>query len=694
MVRILPGRNGLLRLLAPLSAFLFAANARAVVLDPPVLRCASVDASGDVTLTWTPPADPGGDFLRYEIFHATAAAGPFTLLATVAPRLMTTYTHVAAGAVNGPRFYHMTTVSSSPPPNTSVPGDTVATLHLLVAQSAPLGSAVLTWTAPARAPTAERVFTVWMEHPAGNWTQLAQVGDTVFTYRHVVTICADSLTFRVGLADLSGCVSFSNLDGDVFQDATPPCAPVPASVSVDSLSGRSTVAWEPCPELDTDGYIIVLVTPTGGVIIDTVFGRLNTTYTWPLSTPGFGSESFTVASFDTCRTGVPPSPNTSATRPPHGTMHARTAYDRCAGRVTVEWTPYIGWPVQSYQVLAQVDGGGWSVLANVPGDRRTLSHTVPQGRTYCYIVRAVQGPGQPSSLSNKTCRVTSYPGTPAFNYLRTVTVSGPSRITVLDSVDTSVRVREYRLERSDAGGPFTPVASAPGGIAPLVVFVDDDVSPGTTGYRYRVVVVDSCGAEAITSNTGGNILLRATPRLGGTNLLEWNGYATWAGNTVSHVVHRSVEDAPFQVRATVSPNIWTWADNVQGLASTSGRACYYVRALEGGNPSGVNAVSESNIACAVQEDLVFIPNAFVVGGANPVFRPVLSYVDVSAYELSIINRWGQVVWTTNDPGQGWDGRVGGGLVPIGVYGYYCTFQNGEGRRFEKRGTVTMLTALD
>ena len=96
----------------------------------------------------------------------------------------------------------------------------------------------------------------------------------------------------------------------------------------------------------------------------------------------------------------------------------------------------------------------------------------------------------------------------------------------------------------------------------------------------------------------------------------------------------------------------------------TGRFCYQVRALEIGNPSGINASSESNIACAVQEDLVYIPSAIVRGGANPIFKPVISYADVADYELSIINRWGQVFWTSTEPTVGWDGTYGGSPVPM------------------------------
>jgi hypothetical protein len=88
-----------------------------------------------------------------------------------------------------------------------------------------------------------------------------------------------------GLADANGCVSFSNRDGEVFNDVTPPSVPVITAVSVDSTNGLSTLSWTPSPQADTDGYIIVYNGPGGAVIIDTVFGQFNNTYQWPDSWP-------------------------------------------------------------------------------------------------------------------------------------------------------------------------------------------------------------------------------------------------------------------------------------------------------------------------------------------------------------------------------------------------------------------------
>ena len=56
----------------------------------------------------------------------------------------------------------------------------------------------------------------------------------------------------------------------------------------------------------------------------------------------------------------------------------------------------------------------------------------------------------------------------------------------------------------------------------------------------------------------------------------------------------------------------------------------------------------------------------------------------------IYDRWGELLFTTNQPGEGWDGKYKGDYVPLGVYIYYVRFNTSEGKKFEKRSTVTVI----
>jgi len=684
---------------ALLCAFLLCGGkAAATAVDPPSLRCASVvNIAGDVTLTWAVPPDPDNSFQSYIVYGSDAEAGPYAPLTTILVYGQPTWTHAGAGAGTGPRYYYLTTVFADPP-GESLPSDTLGTIFLQVTQSTPLGSAVLNWTLLHQPPlaTSATMQQVELEHPLGTWAQTGEVDALADDFQQVITICEDSLTYRIALPDQLGCVSYSNLDGGVFADVTAPAPPVMTAVSVDTATGETTIDWAPSPDPDTDGYLVI---PWYNGVPDaflaaTLMGQNNTVYTWPGSAPGIQPEQYSVAAFDSCFTGDPPLPNTSASNQPHTTIHAATAYDRCAASCTVSWTPYIGWPVSHYEVYAGFNGGTPALIATVPSTTLSRQHDglVPFA-TYRYVVKAVGDSAWMRSLSNQVAQVTDYPALPQGNYLRTVTVAGPDHITVIDSVDQGASVRRYRLERTNNGGPWEEIASQPGSLDPVIFFEDIDVETGLRSYGYRVIVEDSCGTETLTSNTGESILLVAEAGTDGVNRLRWNGYQQWAGAVGGFNLYRSIGDEPFALIAQPGPLEWEAEDNVQGFTASNGRFCYYVEAIETSNPSGINAMSTSNIGCAVQPEAVWIPNAFDAASSTPVntvFKPVVAFVDVEGYEFIIFNRWGQRIWDTADVNEGWDGRVNGHYVPQGAYAYYVAVINGAGKTYEKRGTLTFL----
>lgn len=665
----------------------------ATELEPPSLRCTAVAANGDVTLTWVVPPDPTNEFLQYEVFRADAAIGPFTLVTTIPVYAQTTFSDAGANGNSASRFYYLTTVSTSAPPNTSVASDTLATLFVQVSQSVPLGSAVVDWNLQHDPPLATSTTEVLidMEYPVGTWNLADTVLNPLHHWSQVVSVCDDSLNFRVYQPDASGCYSTSNATGAQFQDITPPSIPIMVTVTVDTATNQSVLNWDPSPELDTQGYIVVQSTPGGNVIIDTVYGRLNTIYPWLGSQAGAGAESFTIAAIDSCSRGTPPSPNTSATFDPHTTVFLSTEYDRCAGTITIDRTPYGGWPVEQYLLFGSIDNAPYTLLATLgPGDLSFTVDEVQADHVYCFVMRAIGASPEETSLSNKTCRTTAYPQVPQWNYLRVATVVAKDHITVVDSVDLGAFTSRLTLERTFNGEPWETIAEVPGGTGPVVVFEDFDVQTSERSYTYRVAAEDSCGARTAISNVGNTMLLNVSADLDGYNHLYWNGYSEWAGNVAGYTVYRSIVDGPFEPVGTTMPSIWEFPDNVESLFETPGKFCYYVVANEAGNPTGIDAVSTSNIACAVQKEEVWIPNAFIATGYNFEFKPVLAYADINRYEFTIFNRWGQQIWTTNDRDQAWDGRVNGGYVPQGVYAYYCSFLNGAGKTVERKGTVTFL----
>jgi gliding motility-associated-like protein len=94
------------------------------------------------------------------------------------------------------------------------------------------------------------------------------------------------------------------------------------------------------------------------------------------------------------------------------------------------------------------------------------------------------------------------------------------------------------------------------------------------------------------------------------------------------------------------------------------------------NQFGCNDTSELNVK--VFDDYVtYYPNAFSPNndGSNDVFMPYLKGIVSRDYKLQIFNRWGELIFETDDVSKGWDGTYRGEDVQEGNYLYIVQFRN-------------------
>ena len=72
---------------------------------------------------------------------------------------------------------------------------------------------------------------------------------------------------------------------------------------------------------------------------------------------------------------------------------------------------------------------------------------------------------------------------------------------------------------------------------------------------------------------------------------------------------------------------------------------------------------------------IYFPNAFTPNGdgVNDEFKVVTSTTNIALFSLSIYNRWGALVYQTNDITQGWDGTYKGTACQRGSYVFKVTY---------------------
>lgn len=88
----------------------------------------------------------------------------------------------------------------------------------------------------------------------------------------------------------------------------------------------------------------------------------------------------------------------------------------------------------------------------------------------------------------------------------------------------------------------------------------------------------------------------------------------------------------------------------------------------------------------------FIPNAFSPNhnGRNDIFKPMGKYFKPDRYLFQIYNRWGELIFETTDPEQGWDGTFKGVESPVGVYIWVVTVYDMFNDKEYYKGSVLLL----
>ncbi len=123
------------------------------------------------------------------------------------------------------------------------------------------------------------------------------------------------------------------------------------------------------------------------------------------------------------------------------------------------------------------------------------------------------------------------------------------------------------------------------------------------------------------------------------------------------------------------------------------------------NEEGTYIATVTDFNCCTNSDTVQIkfaslvyPNAFKPISTisdNQSFKVVGDISAISKYQLMIFDRWGQMVFETDDPVVGWDGNQNGTPAPMGTYVYssiFTSFESGIQASIDIKntGTVTLI----
>jgi len=487
------------------------------------------------------------------------------------------------------------------------------------------------------------------------------------------------------------------------QDIWKPDTPFLDSVSVDysNLNGNVILGWEPSDSLDVMGYYIYknigTVTSTNFITIDSVFGRTTTTYTDFSADAEFHSEGYRIAAFDSSR-------NLSALSTTHYTIYSFPYAEtiNCQYYVKLVWSHYTGWAsgIEHYNIYRDENSSGnLTFMGTVPGTQTFFVDTnVTDNSSYCYYINAIGYNGF-SSSSNQTCRVVDIPDAPQFIVSLNASVEEKNRIYLKFLTDTSAEnITEYKVLRSDSlNGTYSAVTSIPFSSNPELLYTDV-IPSDEKRYFYKIIALNACQQQIIESNIVSNIVLSVINNNDLSHKLYWEDFYQWLGSIQNFELHRTNDgEDNIILSSTYSTN--SYIDDISDISFHdhfySGKFCYFIRYFENdNNPYGYQDSSQSNTVCTQEFSRVFIPTAFTPllpeTSINSIFKPSALFISKNNYYFAVFNRWGEKIFETNDPNEGWNGKTKNKkYAQTGKYIYVLQYED-ESENIHKKSGVFFL----
>jgi len=355
--------------------------------------------------------------------------------------------------------------------------------------------------------------------------------------------------------------------------------------------------------------------------------------------------------------------------------------------ILLKWTAYTGWgTVRNYTVYRSVDSGTFSKLAILPNTALTYIDSDLCDKNYHYYIEALHPAGLYTSQSNRAGSHPNYVYQSAPLSLLSVIVSGNNSIRIKWASGVQNDIKKYAVDRLTEQGWQYNYMSTTG-----TQITDNNVNPNIASYGYQVRAEDDCGNSSPASNIGKSILLAAKVVHDDISL-DWTGYKNGLAGSNGYSIQIMRPGHQFE-NVNSTPDTFYFDDSVYKNIDTAW--CYRVFAVDNNTPPDT---SISNISSAIIPSRIFVPNAFTPNGdgLNDVWKvSALSVYNAVGngnlqFDVKIFDRWGALIFESNDINKGWDGMVNGKKADEGVYLYIINASGADGRKFYLKGNIELL----
>jgi gliding motility-associated-like protein len=124
--------------------------------------------------------------------------------------------------------------------------------------------------------------------------------------------------------------------------------------------------------------------------------------------------------------------------------------------------------------------------------------------------------------------------------------------------------------------------------------------------------------------------------------------------------------------------------------ATVNQTTTFIVTVSDGICSSMDSVTVYVHELVCDEPDIFVPDAFTPNGDGSNDLLFVRGRNVASMELKVFDRWGEVVFATEDQAEGWDGSYKGKPVDPAVYVYWLTVRCVDGQDYFHKGNVTVI----
>lgn len=329
-------------------------------------------------------------------------------------------------------------------------------------------------------------------------------------------------------------------------------------------------------------------------------------------------------------------------------------------------------PSEDFRLARQVENENGSTTSNPfltfnPNQRSYDDADISCNTQYCYFFEANYNGGL--SISNTVCGIAISSNLP--DSVADLSIRINDGESLLDWPDDMAVIDNYEVQSSGFFLGKTEESS----------FTDFISNRNLENACYTIITTDDCGNVNSTTDIC-SIFLQGSIAKDNAVTLNWNEYTGYQNGVSTYRIEKFYND----ITAGTSEQITTSFEETDNNPNEQ-VINYQITAVP---TTSTLDNSQSNTITLIKPNNIYYPTAFTPdnNGTNDVFTVNGRFL--AEYQMQVFNRWGEMIYSTESPENGWDGTLNGQPQHEGTYLFNLEAIDLAGREIQENGSFVLI----